>query len=614
MKISWSTHDARAGVRADHRLMATSTAVPTAPGAPRTLDDETLCAAFQRTAAERPDEIALADERHAAGVSWHEYGERVRRLAEGLHSLGLRRGDTLALLLTNRVEFNLVDAAAIHLGAVPFSIYTTSAPEQIEFMLRDSGTRVAVTESALLARLEEALELGGRPLDALVLVDGEGTGMTLDELELRKSPRFDFDAGWRALGGDDLLTLIYTSGTTGPPKGVELTHRNLLAAWRAMYGAWELPHPGGSTISYLPSAHIADRFACHYAGMLFGAAVSSCPDPRQVAKVLPEVRPTVFVAVPRIWQKIKAGVEAAIASDPSPSRRAGARWALETGHRAVAHEQRGEPVPAELRAERERADELVLAGIRSRLGLDRCEVAVCAAAPVPPEILTFFRAIGLPILEVYGLSETSAVTCANPPGRPRIGTVGPPVPGVELRLADDGEVLVRGEMVMRGYRNRPDKTGEAIDADGWLHTGDVGVLDADGYLRIIDRKKELIINSAGKNMSPANIETTLKAASGLIGQACVIGDARPYNVALLTPDAEASAALEPDALHAEIAAAVERANERLSRVEQIKRFRLLEHDWMPGGTELTPTMKLRRRSIGKRYADEIEGLYGPRDE
>jgi long-chain acyl-CoA synthetase len=587
--------------------MTTSTALPSAD-APRALADDTLCAAFQRTADEHANEIALADARHPAGVSWHEYGERVRRLAEGLHSLGLRRGDTLALLLTNRVEFHLLDAAALHLGVVPFSIYVTSPPEQIEFLLRDSGARVAVTESALQGRLDQALERSERPLDALVLVDGEGGTLGLDELELRKSPGFDFEAGWRAVGGDDLLTLIYTSGTTGPPKGVELTHHNLLSAWRGLYAAWGV-RPGGVTISYLPSAHVADRFACHYGGMLLGHAVTSCPDPRQVAKLLPDVRPTMFAAVPRIWQKLKAGVETALGSDPDPSRRHAVEWALETGRRAVELEQRGEPVPEELQAERERADELVLSGIRRRLGLDRCEVAVCAAAPVPPEVLGFFHAIGLPILEVYGLSETSAVTTANPPERPRIGTVGPPTPGVELRLADDGEVLVRGDILMRGYRNRPDQTGEAIDADGWLHTGDVGVLDEDGYLRIVDRKKDLIINSAGKNMSPANIESTIKAASDLIGQACVIGDGRLYNVALLTPDAEASAALEPDTLHAEIAAAVERANERLARVEQIKRFRLLERDWMPGGPELTPTMKLKRRSIEKRYAGEIEGLY-----
>jgi long-subunit acyl-CoA synthetase (AMP-forming) len=587
--------------------MTTSAPLPTATR-PRTLDDETLCAAFQRTAAERPDDVALADERHPS-ITWHEYGERVRRLAEGLHSLGIRRGDTLALLLTNRVELHLLDAAAIHLGAVPFSVYTTCAPEQIEYLLRDSGACVAVTETALQERLERALELGERRLDALVVVDGEDGALTLDELELRRSDELDFEASWRAVRRDDLLTLIYTSGTTGPPKGVELTHGSLLAGWRGLYAAWGLPHPGCTTISYLPSAHVADRFSCHYAGMLFGASITCCGDPRQVGRLLPEVRPTVFAAVPRIWQKLKAGVEATLGAETDDARREAISWALATGRQVVELEQRGERVPEELQAELARADELVLSAIRRRLGLDRCEVAVCAAAPIPPEVLTFLQALGLPIVELYGLSETSAVATANRPGRQRIGTVGQPLPGMELRLADDGEVLLRGDALMRGYRNRPDQTGEAIDADGWLRTGDVGVLDEDGYLRIVDRKKELIINAAGKNMSPANIESTLKAASSLIGQACVIGDARPYNVALLTPDAEASARLTRETLEAEIAAAVDRANERLSRVEQIKRFRLLEQDWLPAGIELTPTMKLKRRAIAKRYADEIERLY-----
>jgi long-chain acyl-CoA synthetase len=561
----------------------------------RALDEDTVCAAFQRTAAERPDELALRTAGDPAGITWREYADRVRRLAEGLSSLGLRRGDTLALLLTNRAEFHLLDAAAIHLGAVPFSIYTTSAPEQIEFLVRDSGARIAVTEEPLRDRLDQAFG-GTAALNHLLMVEA------LDELERREAPGFDFEATWRGVGRDDVLTLIYTSGTTGPPKGVELTHGNLLAAWSGLHAEWHLPSPGGSTISYLPSAHVADRFAAHYAGMLFGQAVTSCPDPRQVGALLPEVRPSVFASVPRIWQKLKAGVEPAVPD-----------WAVDVGRRAVALEQRGESVPDELRAQRERADSLVFAAARERIGLDRCEVAVCAAAPVPPEVLEFFHAIGLPILEVYGLSETSAVATANPPGRPRIGTVGRPIPGVELRLADDGEVLLRGDTVMRGYRNRPDKTVEAIDAEGWLHTGDVGAVDEDGYLRVIDRKKELIINAAGKNMSPANIETTLRAASPVIGQACVIGDARPYNVALLTLDPEASAAYAgthgEDALRSEVAAAVERANARMARVEQIKRHRVLADDWMPGGVELTPTMKLKRRAIAERYAREIEELY-----
>jgi long-chain acyl-CoA synthetase len=578
----------------------TATTTPSMKATPRrALDEDTLSAAFQRTAAERADEVALRMPGDPTGITWREYAQRVRSLAGGLSSLGLRRGDTLALLLTNRVEFHLLDAAAIHLGAVPFSIYTTSSPEQIQFLLRDSGARIAVTEDALLDRLQTALQ-GEPELDHVLMVE------RLALVESRREPGFDFEAAWHAAGPDDLLTLIYTSGTTGPPKGVELTHRNLLAAWRGMDAAWDLPNGGASVISYLPSAHIADRFSSHYAAMLFGHTVTCCPDPRQIGRVLPDARPTQFVAVPRIWQKLKAAVEPAVPA-----------WALDAGRRAVALEQRGEPLPEELRAERERAERLAFAGIRERLGLGRCDVAICAAAPVPPEVLEFFHAIGLPILELYGLSETSAVATANPPDRPRIGTVGRPIPGIELRLAGDGEILLRGDSLMRGYRNRPDETVEAIDAEGWLHTGDVGVLDEDGYLRIVDRKKELIINAAGKNMSPANIETALKAESPLIGQACVIGDARPYNVALLTPDAEVGAAFVAehgeDALRAEVAAAVERANARLARVEQVKRHLLLDADWTPGGQELTPTMKLRRRAVEARFCREIEALYASSD-
>ena len=537
-----------------------------------TLHEPTLCAAFQRTAAARPDAVALRTEGDGVSITWGEYARRVRRIAEGLHALGLRRGDTLALLLTNRPEFHLLDAAAFHLGAVPFSIYPTSAPEQVAFVVGDSGARIAITESALRGRLDAVHDL-----EHVVVIDAPGE---LEALEERRVPRFDYEATWRAVTEEDLLTLIYTSGTTGPPKGVELTHRNLLAAWRGLRVSWPDISVGGRLISYLPTAHIADRFGSHYVAMLFGHCVTSCRDPRRVGQLLPEVRPTVFAGVPRVWQKLKAGVEAAV---PVP--------------------------PAEM-------DDATRAAIRNRLGLDRCEVAVCAAAPVPREVLAYFDALGVPIREVYGLSETCAVVTANPAGGVRLGTVGRPTPGVELRLAGDGEVLVRGDLVMRGYRNRLDQTVEAIDADGWLHTGDVGSLDEDGYLTIIDRKKELIINAAGKNMSPANIEAALKGAGSLISHACVVGDARPYNVALLTLDPEPVAALVvrrgEDAVHEEVAAAVERANARLSRVEQIKRYRVLDTDWPPAGVELTPTMKLRRRAIAERYADEIEALYAQR--
>jgi long-chain acyl-CoA synthetase len=323
----------------------------------------------------------------------------------------------------------------------------------------------------------------------------------------------------------------------------------------------------------------------------------------------------VFAAVPRIWEKAKAGIEQAVAADPDPARREAVASALRAGVERVRCEQRGDPVPADLERACAEAEERVFAGLRERLGLDRCVAAIAAGAPTSVDVLELLHAVGIRVAEVYGLSETCAVTTANPLERIKLGTVGRAVEGVELRLQDDGELLVRGPTVMRGYRNRPAETAAAIDADGWMHTGDVAEIDGDGYVRIVDRKKELIINAAGKNMSPANIEATVKAASALIGQVCCIGDGRPYNVALISLDPDAAngrtvgeLAGDPRIV-AEVAEAIKRANARLSRVEQIKRHLVLDHPWLPGGAELTPTMKLRRRAVGERYRAAIEGLY-----
>ena len=337
-----------------------------------------------------------------------------------------------------------------------------------------------------------------------------------------------------------MLCLIYTSGTTGPPKGVQLTHANMVAVWRACDAVQETK-PGGRMISFLPSAHIADRWAGLYAQMLYGSCVYCCPDPRAMVAYSIEVKPTVWGGVPRIWEKLKAAIEIGIAAEPDQAKREATEAAIEVGRRRVAAYMDG-GVPEELQAEWERADEQVLSRIRAMLGLDEVESFVVGAAPTPPEVLEFFLALGIEIRETWGMSETTAITTLNPPGGIRSGTVGPPIPDTEVKLADDGEVMVRGPQVMQGYRNMPEKTAEALTDDGWLLTGDIGEFDEQGYLRIVDRKKELIINAAGKNMSPANIEAKLKAASTLIAQAVAIGDNRPYNVALITLDPETLAA------------------------------------------------------------------------
>jgi long-subunit acyl-CoA synthetase (AMP-forming) len=530
-------------------------------------DARTLCEAFQATVASRPEEVALRSADTGEAVTWAQYAERVRLLAAGLSELGVARGDTVALMLTNRIEFYPCDAAVLHLGATPFSIYNTSSPEQIAYVFGNARNRVVITERQFLDRLEGARQLTGSPLEFVCVDDGG-----LDELQRGGRPEFDFDARWRAVAPDDVVTLIYTSGTTGPPKGVELTHANLLAECRAVGAVLPL-RVGARITSYLPSAHAADRWSAYYNQMVYGLEVTTVADPRRIAAVLPDVRPTVWGGVPRIFEKLMAGLEAAGITDPNA-------------------------LPAEAKA-----------AVRAKIGLDQAEWIICGAAPLARHVHEFLLALGLPLVELYGMSECSCTVTVCEPSEAKVGTVGKAIPGVELRVADDGELLVRGPIVMRGYRDDPQRTAEAIDSDGWLHSGDIAELDEQGYVRIVDRKKELIINAAGKNMSPANIEEQLKSSTPLIGQAICIGDARPYNVALLVPDPDAAAGYDRERLVAEIEEAVIRANERLSRVEQIKRFRVLEDEWLPGGDELTPTMKLKRKPIASKYAAVIEALY-----
>ncbi|HEX3609611.1 MAG TPA: long-chain fatty acid--CoA ligase [Solirubrobacterales bacterium] len=579
---------------------------------PKALAAETMCEAFQITAEEWADNPALRLKDTDYEASWAEYAEAVRRRAAGLAKLGVKRGDTVGFMLVNRPALHLTDAAAMHLGATCFSVYNTSSPEQVEYLVRDAENRVLVTEQAFLETVLAARD-AVESLEHVVVIDGEAPEGTISiaELEAMGDPGFDFEAAWRAVQPEDVLCLIYTSGTTGPPKGVQLTHANMVAVWRACDAVQETK-PGGRMISFLPSAHIADRWAGLYAQMFYGNCVHCCPDPRQMVAYSIEVKPTVWGGVPRIWEKLKAAIEVGIAAEADEAKREATEAAIELGRRRARALMDG-GVPDELQAEWDRADEQVLSKIRALLGLDEVESFVVGAAPTPPEVLEFFLALGIEIRETWGMSETTAITTLNPPGGVRVGTVGPPIPNTEVKLAEDGEVMVRGPQVMVGYRNLPEKTAEALSEDGWLLTGDIGEFDERGYLRIVDRKKELIINAAGKNMSPANIEAKLKAASTLIAQAVAIGDNRPYNVALIVLDPESLAARgagpgDP-AVAEEIAQAVEAANARLSRVEQIKRYEILPGEWVPGSEELTPTMKLKRRPIERKYEAEIEALY-----
>jgi long-chain acyl-CoA synthetase len=572
------------------------------------LGASSLCEAFQITAAARAGDVALRTRAGEREVTWGEYAHRVRALASGFAALGVRAGDTLGLMLENRPEFHIADCAAMHIGATTLSLYSTSPPEDIAYVVGHARARLIVTELMFVDILRRA----GIDLDCLIVVDGDPS---LDAVAARTPDDFDFESTWRRVRASDPLVLIYTSGTTGPPKGVQLSHGNLLAEARGLSDVLGI-RPGGRLVSYFPMAHIAERNTTHYLPMTMGFTVTSCPDPRQVVAYLPDVRPTGFFGAPRIWEKLKSAIVATLDT--------ATREAVDLGLRVVRAEQSGQRVPDALRARFADADRSRLAPIRERLGLDSLDWVVTGSAPTPNEVVEFFHALGIPVGDVWGLSETSAAATANPRESVRIGTVGKPLTDVELALASDGEVLVRGPIVMMGYRDAPDTTREVIDGEGWFHTGDVGELDPDGYLRIVDRKKELIINAAGKNMSPANIEARVKTTSPLIGQCVAIGDGRPYNVALIALDPDGAAAFARSrgidaasptdpalnaAIVAEVEAGVERANQHLARVEQIKRFHIVPDEWQPGSDELTPTMKLKRRALNHKYAREIEALY-----
>ncbi|MEU7143777.1 fatty acid--CoA ligase FadD11 [Nocardia sp. NPDC046473] len=585
-------------------------------------EPNTSCAAFQRVAAIDPDAVAVRSIGGEQSLTWRAYATQVREIAAGLSALGVGRGDTVALMMANRVEFYPLEVGAQHAGATSFSVYNTLVPEQLNYVFGNAGNRVVICEAQYVDRIRSC----GVPIETIVSLDGAPDGtLSVDELKSLGRSDFDFEASWRAVQPDDVVTLCYTSGTTGNPKGVELTHANLLFDAHAFASVLPVEF-GDRQTSYLPTAHMADRFTALYLQEVFGTQLTVVPDRNQLLAALLDAKPTIWGAVPRVWEKFKAALEFAAANEPDDTTRAALQWGLDVAARKAAAELSGEPMDDALAAEWAKADAAVLSKLRAKLGLDQVKWAMSGAAPIPPETLGFFFGLGIPISEVWGMSEVTCIATVSPPREARLGTVGKLLPGLEATIADDGEFLIRGPSIMRAYRAEPAKTAEALDADGWLHTGDILTQDADGYLRVVDRKKELIINSAGKNMSPANIENAIKAATPLIGSIATIGDRRPFNTALIVidaetagpyaaqhglPDASAAALAEDPSVIAEIARGVAAGNTKLSRVEQIKRFTVLPTFWEPGGDEITLTMKLRRNPIAAKYAPDIDRLYSP---
>jgi long-chain acyl-CoA synthetase len=563
---------------------------------------------------------------------WHgwtldELAETTARLTTALADLGVGHGDRVVLMLRNRAEFHPLDLAVLFRGATAVSIYNSSSPEQIEYLVNDCGAKVAIVENAgFLERFLKVRE-ATPTLERFVIVD-DSESVDADVVryaDMLAAEPADLSAEAETATLDDMATIIYTSGTTGPPKGVALTHRNV--AWtlesvgQSMRDQTDIADFAGKKhLSYLPMAHIMERLLGHYYLLDFGTQIACCPETSQLAAYLGEVRPNVFIGVPRVWEKLYAGVNAALSADPEKSK--AFNDAIAAAEPIAEKMTRGTATQEEIDTWNF-LDQVAFSTVRGLIGLDETEICITGAAPIPAEILAWFRTIGVPLTEGYGMSETTAVLTWS--STPKPGYVGQAATGVEVKIAEDGEVLARGGNMFVGYLGQPEKTAETLDDEGWVHTGDIGELDEDGYLKIVDRKKELIITAGGKNVSPANLEAELKMVP-LVGQACAVGEQRPFIAALvvLDPDAAAAWAAErgltgddatlealaenPDVI-AEIDAGVRQVMTRFNNAESVKKVKVLAEEWLPDSEFLTPTSKLKRRGILARFADEIDALY-----
>ncbi len=584
------------------------------------VEGATFATMFLDAVRDAPDKVALRTlGDSAATYTYAQYREVVARLTAGLAARGVGRGDRVVLMLRNIPEFHFLDVAITMCGATPISIYNSSSAEQLAYLVGHcEATLGFVEDDSFLSRVREAQP--DLPLLRSVGSLHGGGDFGYDEL-IAHEPA-DLDAAAAGVSPSDLATVIYTSGTTGPPKGVMITQRNVVYTVAMMRHIGLDIDPdmiGSRTISYLPMAHIAERMTTHYGGISARYDVACLPEAGGLAAALREVRPNLLLGVPRIWEKLRASLLARLSADTT--RQAQFEAAMAVAAPIAVAKALGRADASEL-ATLAALDSIGFAPLRAMIGLDELRIAVTSAAPIAPELVVWFRGLGVPLTELYGMSESSGPMTWEGL-RPKPGTVGRAVPGCEVRLDDDGEIICRGGNVFAGYLKDPAKTAELFDDDGWLHSGDIAVLDDEGYIRIVDRKKELIITAGGKNISPANLESKLKLVP-LIGQACAIGDAKPFMSALLVLDPDqarafadreglADASLATVSTHPKVleivAAGVHEVMDEFNHAEQIKRWVILGVDWLADSDELTPTSKLKRRNITQKYAAEIASMY-----
>ena len=583
----------------------------------KAVSGKTVCTLFADAVAKWGDRPALhwKEDGEWRSLTWKGYRDEVAAVTLALRSMGFGSGQFGLIMARNAPEHVIADLGIVHAGGAAISIYNTLAPEQVEYLANHSEATVAFVEDEGYLAKFLAIRASTPHLRHLVLIRGSAPEGVLSwealvgkGRELYATSPADFEAASRAVGPEDTISLIYTSGTTGPPKGVVYSHNNVTWTLESIGRVWDL---GSRTlVSYLPLAHVAERFASQWGGIFFGHDVWLCPDVNLLVPYLLEARPTEFVGVPRVWEKLMAGLQAGIAAEPDETRRQMAQGALSAAVSAYRLKREGKPVPDELASVVERAQPLFIM-LRAKLGLDRCTLPVTSTAPCRPEVHEFWAAIGMPLYEVWGMSELTGPATAVPHDDHQAPSIGLPLAGVEVRLGEDGEILVRGGNVMVGYYRDPEKTAEMVDADGWVHSGDIGEAGPNGQFRIIDRKKELIISSAGKN-------------SPIIGQAVAIGDGQRFISVLLVldpqvapawakahsiPSASLAELTEHPAVVDEVRRALTQANTHISRVEQFKRFTILPAEWSPESEELTPTMKLKRRVIHSKYKPQIDAMY-----